>query len=142
MKNQASFGLTRLAVWARIIGLGIFTAVGCDSAGEIDSSTGGASAQVESHLKLPDVPDSHYRFDPAVMLQAGGEPIAVESPGYACPTIADVDGDGVNDLVVGQFNSGKMHFYRNLSDPDETPEYASRQWINTGSEPAEVPGVS
>ena len=138
----SSFEFRNSRVLAGLICLGVLIAAGCDRASEIDSSAVNQSAQIEPQVQLPDVPDSRYRFNAGFMLQADGEPIAVESPGYACPTIADVDGDGVHDLVVGQFNGGKMHYYRNLSKPDETPEYASRQWINTGSEPAQVPGVS
>ena len=38
-------------------------------------------------------------FDKPVMLKAGGKPIRVESPGYACPAWADLDGDGTIDLL-------------------------------------------
>src|SRR5262249_39146867 len=39
------------------------------------------------------------QFAAPVRMQAGGEVIKVESPGYAFPCWADVDGDGVPDLV-------------------------------------------
>ncbi len=82
-----------------------------------------------------------YRFSTPVRLTASGQPIAVEAPGFACPTMADVDGDGQDDLIVGQFAEGKMHFYRNVASAGTTPEFAEGTWIMTGSDPATVPGV-
>jgi len=82
------------------------------------------------------------QFEPPVRLKAGGEYIAVESPGYACPTMADVDGDGKPDLVVGQFRGGKMMFFRNVADSGQPPQFDAGQWLMTGDRPAQVPGVS
>ena len=48
------------------------------------------------------------RFHPPVRLKAGGVPIHVEAPGYAAPCLADLDGKGKMDLLVGQFNGGKI----------------------------------
>ena len=90
---------------------------------------------------LPTKPPSN-EFEPAVMVTADGKGIKVEEPGYACPALFDMDKDGVEDLIVGQFNGGKMKWYRNLSSPSETPKYAKGEWIKTGDAPAEVPGVS
>ena len=80
-------------------------------------------------------------FEAPVRLIVDGKPISVESPGYACPTMADVDGDGVEDLVVGQFSGGAMHFYRNLAGADELPRFADGGWIESNGVRAVVPGV-
>ena len=82
-----------------------------------------------------------YEFAEPVRLKAGDEFVMVESPGYACPTMADVDGDGKEDLVVGQFNSGQMQFFKNVADADAEPEFAKGEWLMTGGERAVVPGV-
>ncbi len=86
-------------------------------------------------------PPSQYMFETPVRIKAGDEYVSVESPGYACPTLADVDGDGLEDLVVGQFNNGSMQFCKNIASPSEPPEFAEAVWIKTGDKRAIVPGV-
>lgn len=84
---------------------------------------------------------SGYEFEPPVQIKAGDQFVATEGPGYACPTMADVDGDGKRDLVVGQFNQGNMLFCRNISADGESPKFASADWIMSGGDRAVVPGV-
>ena len=43
-------------------------------------------------------------FQPPTRIEAGGVPVRVDSPGYAAPCWADIDGDGKKDLLVGQFD--------------------------------------
>ena len=76
-------------------------------------------------------------FAPPVRLKAGDVPIRVESPGYAAPCWADVDGKGKKDLVVGQFSGGKMKVYRHLGKL----KFAEGVWLQAGGSAAEVPGV-
>ena len=80
-------------------------------------------------------------FEEPRQLVAGGKPVSVGKPGYACPSVADVDGDGRADLVVGQFADGAMKFYRNTAEPGKEPVLAEGQWITAGGKAAEVPGV-
>jgi uncharacterized protein (DUF2141 family) len=87
------------------------------------------------------VKPSKFVFEAPVRIKAGDEYVKVDAPGYACPTIADVDGDGKQDLVVGQFNKGKMRFFQNTSEDSDSPEFAAEAWIKTGDKVAEVPGV-
>lgn len=76
-------------------------------------------------------------FSAPVQIKAAGEFIRVEQPGYAAPCWHDVDEDGLGDLVVGQFNGGKMNVYRNLGDGT----FAEGEWIEANGKVAQVPGV-
>ena len=76
-------------------------------------------------------------FEAPVRLKAGGKLIKIESPGYASPCWADVDGDGKKDLIVGQFAGGKMKVYRNLGQG----RLEKGKWLKAGGKVAEVPGV-
>ena len=116
------------------------THLGCNrstSATSVTTSTSLDQSDVGSVLDSP----AGYLFEAPVRLQADGEYIATESPGYACPTVADVDGDGKQDLVVGQFNKGNMLSCKNIAADGQPPEYAAAEWIKTGDERAVVPGV-
>jgi hypothetical protein len=80
---------------------------------------------------------SAIEFAPPVRLQAGGVVIRVESPGYAAPCLADIDGDGIPDLLVGQFNKGKILFCKGLGGG----KFAKGTWLQAEGQVAEVPGV-
>jgi hypothetical protein len=80
---------------------------------------------------------SAIEFAPPVRLKADGVPIRVESPGYACPCLADVDGDGKLDLLVGQFNQGKIRVFKGLGGG----KFAKGTWLKAEGKAAEVPGV-
>lgn len=77
------------------------------------------------------------RFHPPVRLKAGGAPIRVEVPGYAAPCLADVDGDGKMDLLLGQFNKGKIQLFKGLGGG----AFAEGTWLQAEGSAAEVPGV-
>jgi hypothetical protein len=77
------------------------------------------------------------RFHRPVRLTAGGVPIRVEFPGYASPCLADVDGDGKMDLLVGQFNQGKIQVFKGLGGG----KFARGSWLQAAGKAAEVPGI-
>ena len=76
-------------------------------------------------------------FRPPVQLKAGKQAVRVESPGYAAPCWADIDGDGKKDLLVGQFAGGKIRFYKNLGDG----KLAAPSWLKADGKVAQIPGV-
>ena len=81
------------------------------------------------------------KFETPVRIEAGDEYVAVESPGHACPTLADLDGDGLEDLIVGQFSQGNMQFCKNIGEQGNAPKFAAKEWIKSGDVRAVVPGV-
>jgi hypothetical protein len=80
---------------------------------------------------------SAAEFERPVRLKADGVAVRVESPGYAAPCWADVDGDGKKDLLVGQFNQGKIRLFKNLGEG----KLAGGVWLEAEGQVAEVPGV-
>lgn len=52
-------------------------------------------------------------FDAPVYIQANGSPINVGYGGNASPFMIDWNGDGNQDLLLGQFDGGKVRFYAN-----------------------------
>jgi FG-GAP-like repeat len=82
-------------------------------------------------------PCGAVEFAAPVRLKAGGEVIRVESPGFACPCLADIDGDGKPDLLVGQFNKGRIQVFKGLGGG----EFAKGSWLQANESTAEVPGV-
>jgi hypothetical protein len=69
--------------------------------------------------------------------EAGGKPIDVEV-GHAAPLMTDFDGDGVQDLLVGQFGDGKLRVYRN-SGSNTAPKLAAFTWFQAGRSDGKVP---
>lgn len=80
---------------------------------------------------------SAAEFQSPVRLKGDGAAVRVERPGYAAPCWADVDGDGKKDLLVGQFNQGKIRVFKNLGDG----KLAAGVWLMAEGKVAEVPGV-
>ena len=76
-------------------------------------------------------------FEKPVRLKAGGAVIAVEEPGFAAPSWADIDGDGKPSLLVGQFNKGKIQVFKHLGGQT----FAPSKWLQAGGKDAEIPGV-
>lgn len=76
-------------------------------------------------------------LSPPVRLQAEGKFIDTDV-GHAAPYVGDFDGDGVNDLLVGQFGNGILWIYRN-EGTNAQPKLAAGKQFQDGAENGRVP---
>ena len=61
--------------------------------------------------------------------EAGGKPIDLaDGVGHSAPLFVDWDGDGLKDLLVGQFGGGKLRIYRNTGKK-EAPAFDKFEWF-------------
>ena len=86
----------------------------------------------------------------ALVLLASDEklskPFAVEADsalidvegGHAAPFVHDVDGDGLSDLLVGQFSGGKLRLHRNVGSRG-SPRFAGASFVQAAGTDASVP---
>jgi hypothetical protein len=58
--------------------------------------------------------------------------------GHAAPLFVDFDGDGLKDLIVGQFGEGKLRIYKNVGTAKE-PKFDGFTWMKAGEVEAHVP---
>ena len=72
-----------------------------------------------------------------VRLTAAGEVIDTDI-GHAAPYVADIDGDGVQELLVGQFGDGKLRIYRK-TEADTDSGYGEVAWFHAGGKLVKVP---
>jgi hypothetical protein len=70
-------------------------------------------------------------------LAVKGEPIDVEA-GHADPFVCDWDGDGLPDLLVGQFGSGRLQIFRNTGTRT-APKLAAPEVFTAGGAEGTVP---
>jgi hypothetical protein len=67
---------------------------------------------------------------------ADGRAITVDT-GHAAPAYADMDGDSIPDLIVGQFEGGKARIYHNYGTADKQ-EFRDFEWFQAGGQTASV----
>src|SRR5947209_12284440 len=88
-------------------------------------------------LATPAADDPAQELLPPVRLEAAGKPIDT-AIGHAAPFVADFDGDGVKDLLVGQFGDGILWVYRNVGTNDR-PKLAAGMKFKDGNKDGRVP---
>ncbi|MEM7165007.1 MAG: VCBS repeat-containing protein [Planctomycetota bacterium] len=86
-------------------------------------------------LTAPALGSDH--FQKPTRLRAGEDFVDTEI-GHAAPYIADWDGDGKLDLLVGQFGDGKLRIYKNTGT-NKAPEYAAYRYFQIGGKDVKVP---
>lgn len=62
----------------------------------------------------------------------------IDVGGYAAPLLVDWDGDGLDDLLCGQFDYGRIRFYANTGTPG-SPEFQGFQYLLDGADYLSVP---
>ena len=60
---------------------------------------------------------------PPFNVMANGAQIQL-SIGHANPLITDWNGDGLKDLILGQYSSGKLRYYEN-NDSNDSPMFSN-----------------
>ena len=76
-------------------------------------------------------------LSPPTRIEAGGKPIDTDV-GHAAPCVTDFDGDGVRDLLVGQFGGGILWIFRN-EGTDAAPKLAAGVKWKDGAKDGTVP---
>jgi hypothetical protein len=67
-------------------------------------------------------------FDAPVAIEANGTPINVGYGGNASPFVVDWNGDGKQDLLLGQFDGGKVRYYENVGE-DTAPVFGDFEYL-------------
>jgi hypothetical protein len=96
-----------------------------------------ASLLLTGLIALVGSPAAVPELQSGVKIEADGQPIDVEI-GHAAPCYADFDGDGVKDLLVGQFGGGKLRIYKN-SGSNSQPKFTDFKYFQAGGAEATVP---
>lgn len=70
-------------------------------------------------------------------IEADGKAVNV-TVGHAAPLWRDMDGDGLQDLLVGQFGQGKLRVYKNFGEKN-APKFKDFVFAQAGGKDAAVP---
>ena len=75
-------------------------------------------------------------FQNYVYVEASGAPIVVSA--HANPCVVDWDGDGVKDLLVGEFTNGVIRFYSN-DGSNSAPHFTTFTYLQSGGVMIQLP---
>ncbi len=74
---------------------------------------------------------------PPVKIAAAGKPVDVQRSGHSAPFVGDFNGDGADDLLVGEFHEGRMRVYSNEAT-NSAPRFDKYEWFEAGGALATV----
>ncbi len=77
-------------------------------------------------------------FETPFRVQADGRFIQADMC-HAAPIYEDIDGDGVKELLVGQFKDGKIRLYKNHGTNTQ-PVFKDFTWLQAGGKEISVGG--
>ena len=102
-----------------------------------------ALTTTENHAQESEA-KSAFAFETPVRVKANGKAIEVGGYGYAVPCLADIDGDGISDLLVGQFTSGRIALYKGVKNSTGTRElqFNEREWLKADGKDVKIRGIS
>ena len=76
------------------------------------------------------------RFAGPEMIEDNGTPIDVGY--YGAPTVYDWNHDGAKDLILGQYDYGKIRLYLNIG-PDTAPDFNGYTFFEAGDSEITLP---
>jgi hypothetical protein len=88
-------------------------------------------------LNASNAPALGDELAPPVRMEAVGKPIDTDV-GHAAPFVYDWDGDGVKDLLVGQFGGGALWIFHN-EGTNAVPKLAAGVKFKQGAKDGVVP---
>jgi hypothetical protein len=86
----------------------------------------------------PDSALARGELRPPIRIEASGRPIDVQREAHSAPWYADFDGDGVDDLLVGEYSEGRLRIFRNRGT-NRQPHFTEYEWFMAGGALAHVP---
>lgn len=86
----------------------------------------------------PPIPNSSSsEFEAPFRVRAGEDYISVDKC-HAAPVYEDIDGDGLKELLVGQFQEGRIRLYPNYGT-NAAPVFKEFEWLKAGDEVLKLP---
>lgn len=77
-------------------------------------------------------------FQKPVKITVAGKPIDVQRSAHSAPFVGDFDGDGVNDLLVGEYHGGRLRVFRNVGT-NANPKFRGFEWFKASGDFGRVP---